>query len=54
MAVPVAELRRYERRMVLGMLRGRVLPVAAALFAEALVRSLFSGAEVAKSTKGRA
>ncbi|GAA4337793.1 LysR family transcriptional regulator [Pigmentiphaga soli] len=40
-AIPVAELRAYERRMVLGSLKGRVLPVAAALFVEALTRELF-------------
>lgn len=41
-AVPVTELRRYERRMVLGGFRERVLPVAAALFAEQIRRDLFT------------
>ena len=41
-ALPVSELRRYQRRMILGVLRGRVLPVAAARFSELLKKSLFS------------
>ncbi|HTJ98361.1 MAG TPA: LysR family transcriptional regulator [Bordetella sp.] len=40
-AIPVAEMARYARPMVLGALRGRVLPVAAALFGETLKRELF-------------
>lgn len=40
-AIPVAEMAPFARRMVLGCLRGRVLPVAAALFSEAAKRSLF-------------
>lgn len=42
MVVPVRELRRYARRMVLGSLRDRVLPVASALFSETLKRDVFA------------
>jgi DNA-binding transcriptional LysR family regulator len=41
-AIPVDEMARYARPMVLGALRGRLLPVAAALFGETLKRELFS------------
>ncbi len=41
MAIPIKELRRYERKMLLGSLKGRVLPVAAALFSEKLVEEFF-------------
>lgn len=40
-AVPVTEMAPYTRHMVLGCLRGRVLPVAVALFSEELARDLF-------------
>lgn len=41
-ALPVAELQRYQRKMILGALKGRVLPVAAARFSELLKQALFS------------
>ncbi|ARP80367.1 hypothetical protein CAL12_05645 [Bordetella genomosp. 8] len=41
-AVPVAEMARYARPVVLGSLRGRLLPVAAALFGETLKRDFFA------------
>jgi DNA-binding transcriptional LysR family regulator len=41
-AIPVAEMARYARPMVLGALRGRLLPVAAAMFSETLKRELFA------------
>jgi DNA-binding transcriptional LysR family regulator len=47
-ALPIVELRRYERRVVLGSLRGRVLPVAAALFCETLKQELFNSPQVAQ------
>jgi len=40
-AVPVKEMAPFGRSMVMGCLRGRVLPVAAALFSEEAKRSLF-------------
>ncbi|HZE91098.1 MAG TPA: LysR family transcriptional regulator [Rhizobacter sp.] len=40
-AIPVTEMVPFARHLVLGCLRGRVLPVAAALFSEAARRSLF-------------
>jgi DNA-binding transcriptional LysR family regulator len=41
-SIPVAEMARFARPMVLGCLRGRVLPVAAGLFSESVRRELFS------------
>lgn len=40
-AIPVTEMAQSARPMVLGCLRGRVLPVAAAVFSEAVRRDLF-------------
>lgn len=40
-AIPIKELKKYQRVMVLGSLRGRALPVAAALFSEILKKELF-------------
>jgi len=40
-AIPIAELKKYQRVMVLGSLKGRALPVAAALFSEMLKKELF-------------
>lgn len=41
-SIPVAEMAQFARPMVLGCLRGRVLPVAAALFSETVRQELFS------------